>query len=61
MGVAQTFAGIARIVAPLVGTYAFQRFGIGSPFILGGCVVSIVSWVAFNHVQPAHVATGPVA
>ncbi|HEY4321661.1 MAG TPA: MFS transporter [Gemmatimonadales bacterium] len=61
MGVAQTFAGIARIVAPLVGTFAFQRFGIGSPFILGGCVVSIVSWVAFNHVQRAPVVAGPVA
>lgn len=61
MGVAQTFAGIARIIAPLVGTYAFQRFGIGSPFILGGCVVSIVSWVAFNHVQRPAVVTGSVA
>jgi MFS family permease len=56
MGVAQTFAGIARVVGPIVGTIAFQRIGIWSPFVLGGCVVLLVSWVAFNHLRPAAIA-----
>ncbi len=60
MGVAQTFAGIARVVAPIVGTIAFQQIGIGSPFILGGLVVTAVSWGAFYHVRPP-VAVEPAA
>ncbi len=56
MGVAQTFAGIARVAAPIIGTLAFQWLGIGSPFILAGCVVLLVSWVVFHHVHaPARV------
>lgn len=58
MGVAQTFAGIARVVAPIVGTAAFQQLGTGSPFILGGCVVAAVSWATFYHVSPSG---GPAA
>jgi hypothetical protein len=51
MGVAQTFAGIARVVAPIAGTIAFQWLGISSPFILGGAIVLLVSWATFRHVQ----------
>ncbi|MGH7525037.1 MAG: MFS transporter [Gemmatimonadales bacterium] len=60
MGVAQTFAGIARVVAPIAGTFAFQTLGISSPFILGGAIVLLVSWTTFHHV-PARsaAATGP--
>ena len=36
MGVAQTFAGLARVVAPLLATTIFQRFGHGSPFYVAG-------------------------
>lgn len=50
MGVAQTFAGIARVLGPFVGTAVFQHIGIGSPFILGGCIVGCVSWATFNFV-----------
>jgi MFS family permease len=40
MGVAQTFAGLARVVAPLVATTLFQRLGHGWPFwVAGGTVV----------------------
>jgi multidrug resistance protein len=59
MGVAQTFAGIARVAAPIVGTLAFQWLGIGSPFILGGCVVLLVSWAAFHHVHAPARVIGP--
>ena len=51
MGVAQTFAGIARVIAPLVGTMMFQRIGINAPFIWGGCIVLLVSWATFRHVH----------
>ena len=34
MGVAQTFAGLARVAAPLLATMAFQRLGHGAPFYL---------------------------
>lgn len=60
MGVAQTFAGIARVVAPIAGTFAFQTLGISSPFILGGIIVLLVSWTTFHHVQArSAAATGP--
>lgn len=51
MGVGQTFAGIARIVAPIVGTMAFQQIGISAPFIFAGCIVLLVSWATFRHVH----------
>jgi multidrug resistance protein len=59
MGVAQTFAGIARVIAPIVGTIMFQRVGISAPFIFGGCIVLLVSWATFRHVQVAPAATEP--
>ncbi len=41
MGVAQTFAGLARVAAPLLATAAFQRLGHGAPFYLaGGCMAA---------------------
>lgn len=48
MGVAQTFGGISRIAAPLLATFAFQRFGHGSPFLLAGGIVALVSIMAFQ-------------
>ncbi|HEY3935722.1 MAG TPA: MFS transporter [Gemmatimonadales bacterium] len=51
MGVAQTFAGSARVLAPILGTIAFQRLGVSSPFILGGFIVAMVSWVTFRHIR----------
>ena len=56
MGVAQTFAGIARVVAPIAGTIAFQRLGISAPFVIGGLIVALVSWATFHHVRVAPVA-----
>ncbi len=46
MGVAQTFAGVARIIAPLLGGVAFQRLGIEAPFVLAGLTMLAVAMVA---------------
>jgi multidrug resistance protein len=48
MGVAQTFAGLARVVAPLLATSAFQRLGHGWPFYLAGGFVALVGILAFQ-------------
>jgi multidrug resistance protein len=48
MGVAQTFAGMARVVAPLIATTAFQRLGHGWPFYLAGGFVALVGLMAFQ-------------
>lgn len=60
MGVAQTFAGLSRVVAPIVGTIAFQRLGVDAPFLLGGLVVTGVGVVAFRYIRAARPAP-PVA
>lgn len=48
MGVAQTFAGMARVVAPLMATAAFQRLGHGWPFYVAGGCVAIVGLLALQ-------------
>jgi MFS family permease len=48
MGVAQTFAGLSRVVAPLIATSAFQRFGSPAPFYLAGAIVMGVGVLAFR-------------
>jgi MFS family permease len=48
MGVAQTFAGLARIVAPILATITFQRIGHGWPFYTAGVLVALVGIMAFQ-------------
>lgn len=48
MGVAQTFAGLARVAAPLLSTIAFQRLGHGWPFYIAGGYVTLVGLMAFQ-------------
>jgi multidrug resistance protein len=48
MGVAQTFAGIARIIAPVIATHAFQYVGHAAPFYMAGGVVTVVGLLAFQ-------------
>ena len=48
MGVAQTFAGLSRVVAPLIATSAFQRLGPPSPFYIAGGIVALVGVLAFR-------------
>jgi MFS family permease len=52
MGVAQTFAGVARVAAPLLGGMFFQRLGVNAPFTIGGVIVLMVAWVAFRYIRP---------
>jgi len=54
MGVAQTFAGVARVIAPLVATFAFQHAGHAWPFIIAGVIVALVGILAFRLDAPAH-------
>jgi MFS family permease len=63
MGVAQTFAGLSRVAAPILGTIAFQRLGIHAPFLIGAVIVLLVGWVAFQkvHAPPEVVPDPPVA
>lgn len=51
MGVAQTFGGIARVVAPLVATAAFELH-TGLPFVMAAATVALVAILAFR-VSPA--------
>jgi multidrug resistance protein len=48
MGVAQTFAGLARVAAPILATITFQRLGHGWPFYVAAGYVALVSLMAFQ-------------
>jgi multidrug resistance protein len=48
MGVAQTFAGLARVAAPVLATIAFQRLGHGWPFYVAAGYVALVGIMAFQ-------------
>jgi multidrug resistance protein len=48
MGVAQTFAGLARVLAPILATITFQRLGHGWPFYVAAGYVTLVSIMAFQ-------------
>ena len=48
MGVAQTFAGLARVAAPLLATTAFQRLGHGAPFYIAAGCMAVAGVLAFQ-------------
>ena len=61
MGVAQTFAGISRVAAPLLATVAFQRVTHAAPFYLAAVVVGIAGLLATQvEPPPAHTTETPV-
>ena len=47
MGIAQTYAGISRLIAPLLATFAYQNFGHETPFYFGAATVALVGILAF--------------
>jgi len=51
MGIAQTFAGISRVAAPILSTTLFQRISHGTPFYFAAAFVGLVSLLAFQ-VEP---------
>jgi MFS family permease len=59
MGVAQTFAGLARVVAPMISTSAFQRFGEAMPFFVAAAIVAGVGVLAFRLPEPAMPRSSP--
>jgi MFS family permease len=48
MGIAQTFAGISRVIAPVLSTTLFQRISHGTPFYFAATFVGVVSLLAFQ-------------
>ena len=48
MGVAQTYAGIARVTAPILGSIVFQRVGHQWPFVGAAVMMALVSVLAFH-------------
>jgi MFS family permease len=46
MGIAQTFAGLSRVTAPLLATTFFQRISHGTPFYFAATFVGVVSLLA---------------
>lgn len=48
MGIAQTFAGVSRVVAPVLSTTLFQRISHGMPFYFAATFVGLVSLLAFQ-------------
>jgi predicted MFS family arabinose efflux permease len=48
MGIAQTFAGISRVISPVLSTSLFQRVGHGAPFLFAAAVVALVSLLALR-------------
>jgi MFS family permease len=53
MGIAQTFAGLSRVVAPVLSTSLFQRVGHTAPFYFAAVVVGLVSLLALQDVKPS--------
>ena len=56
MGVQQTFGGIARVIAPIWATAAFQGLGPAVPFFVASAIVGVVVVLAFQVRAPAVVA-----
>jgi len=63
MGIAQAFAGISRLVAPVFATVLFERISHGMPLFAAGSIVALTSILAFKiPIQsPADSASKPSA
>jgi MFS family permease len=48
MGVAQTFAGVARVLAPIVSTGLFQLYSHGTPFFVAAGLVVLASMLVLR-------------
>jgi MFS family permease len=59
LGVQQAIGGVARVIAPIWATAAFQGFGTAVPFYISGLVVAVVTLLAFK-VKPAAVVAEAV-
>jgi MFS family permease len=57
MGIAQTYAGVARMISPVIATFLFERFGHGTPFYVSAAIVALVGAMAFRMRPPERAAT----
>jgi multidrug resistance protein len=48
MGIAQTFAGISRVLSPVLSTTLFQRIGHTAPFYVAAAIVGLVGILALQ-------------
>lgn len=48
MGTAQTFAGAARIIAPLISTWLFQRYSHSTPFFAAAVLIIFASFLVWR-------------
>jgi len=48
LGVQQTFGGVARVIAPIWSTAAFQGLGTDVPFYIAGAIVGVVILLSFR-------------
>lgn len=48
MGVQQTFGGVARVIAPVGATAAFQGLGVDVPFYIAAGIVMLVAVLAWR-------------
>ncbi len=48
LGVQQAFGGMARVIAPIWATWAYDQFGDALPFHIAGIVVAMVMVLAFS-------------
>lgn len=61
MGVAQFFAGVARVLAPILATGAFQRVGHSAPFFFAAGTVALVGLMSLKIEQISmHTTETPV-
>jgi MFS family permease len=60
MGTAQTFAGIARVAAPVTSTTLFQRVSHGTPFYFAAVVVTVVTFLSWHVEAGSRVEPVPV-
>jgi predicted MFS family arabinose efflux permease len=59
MGIAQTFAGVSRVVAPICATTLFQRLGHAAPFYFAAGILGLVSILVFQVDQPTTAQSVP--
>jgi MFS family permease len=58
LGVQQTFGGVARVIAPIGATAAFQGMGVDVPFYLAAAVIGVVVLLAYQVPEPQPVPRG---
>jgi DHA1 family tetracycline resistance protein-like MFS transporter len=58
MGLIQSLNSLARIVGPVWGGFAFDRLGIGMPYISGAAVMAVASALAVRALWKARLAAG---